>query len=113
MFVDNRSAIDVAYNPEHHGRMKHVERRHFFIRELVEDHRMRATFVRSVDNLADFFTKVLHPKTFKAMRDIIMNDPGTHARGGVDTSVSGVLSASSSAGARDKHACARDSKSVT
>ena len=36
LHVDNRSAIDVAYNPEHHGRMKHVDRRHFFVRELVE-----------------------------------------------------------------------------
>ena len=25
MFVDNKSAIDVAYNPQHHGRMKHLE----------------------------------------------------------------------------------------
>lgn len=90
--VDNRSAIDVAYNPEHHGRMKHVERRHFFIRELVEDHRLRVSFVRSTDNLADFFTKPLPGKQFKAMRDIIMNAPGTHARGGVERSVSEVLS---------------------
>lgn len=26
--VDNQSSIAVAYNPSHHGRMKHVERRH-------------------------------------------------------------------------------------
>jgi hypothetical protein len=32
--VDNKSAIDVAYNPEHIGRMKHVDRRHFFIPTL-------------------------------------------------------------------------------
>ena len=24
MFIDNKSAIYVAYNPQHHGRMKHV-----------------------------------------------------------------------------------------
>ena len=40
LFFDNKSAIDVAYNPEHHTRMKHVERRHFFIRELVEEHKI-------------------------------------------------------------------------
>jgi hypothetical protein len=33
LFMDNKSAIDTAYNPQHHGRMKHVERRHYFIRE--------------------------------------------------------------------------------
>ena len=27
LFVDNKSASDVAYNPEHHTRMKHVQRR--------------------------------------------------------------------------------------
>ena len=31
--VDNQSAINVAYNPEHHARVKHIERRHFFVRE--------------------------------------------------------------------------------
>ena len=35
LHVDNRSAIDVAYNPEHHGRMKHVDRRHPFVRAVL------------------------------------------------------------------------------
>jgi hypothetical protein len=26
LHMDNKSGIDVAYNPEHHGRMKHVDR---------------------------------------------------------------------------------------
>eukprot|EP00966_Prymnesium_polylepis_P138774 3206714-Prymnesium_polylepis.1 len=37
LHVDNQSAIAVAYNPEHHSRMKHVARRHFFVRECVEN----------------------------------------------------------------------------
>ena len=37
LHVDNQSAIAVAYNPEHHSRMKHVERRHYFVRECVEN----------------------------------------------------------------------------
>ena len=28
LFVDNKSAIHFAYNPEHHQRTKHVNRRH-------------------------------------------------------------------------------------
>ena len=85
LFIDNRSAIDVAYNPQHHGRMKHVERRHFFIRELVEDHRIRCPFVNSVDNLADFFTKPLPASVFFPMRDHIMNvRAGPSPRGGVN-----------------------------
>ena len=63
----------VAYNPEHHTKMKHVDRRHFYVRELVEQHRIRVPYVNTIDNLADFFTKCQPPKTFRAMRDAIMN----------------------------------------
>ena len=80
--MDNKSGIDVAYNPEHHGRMKHVARRHYFIRECVEEHRLRVPFVRTDDNLADFFTKVQPGRTFFPMRDKIMNVP--RARGGLE-----------------------------
>ena len=40
LFVDNSAAIDVSYNPQHHGRLKHVDRRSFFVRECVEDRRL-------------------------------------------------------------------------
>ena len=73
VWMDNQSGIDVAYNPQHHGRMKHVHRRHFFVRECVEDGLLRVPFVRTAENLADFFTKALPPAQFRAMRDVIMN----------------------------------------
>ena len=73
LHMDNRSAIDVAYNPEHHTQMKHVDRRHFYVRELVEDHVLRCPFVSTTDNLADFFTKALPSQTFFPLRDAIMN----------------------------------------
>ena len=73
LYVDNKSAIDVAYSPQYHGRMKHVERCHFFIRELVEDHKIRCPFVSTIDNLVDSFTKPLRASMFFPMRDQIMN----------------------------------------
>ena len=39
--LDNKAAGDLAYNPEHHPKTKHIDRRHFFIRECVENHRLR------------------------------------------------------------------------
>ena len=33
--LDNKSAIDLAYKPEHHSKTKHIEGRHCFIRECV------------------------------------------------------------------------------
>ena len=73
--VDNTAARDLSYNPEHHKRVKHIERRHFFVRELVERMELRVPYVNTVDNIADFFTKPLEPRVFRAMRDIIMNVP--------------------------------------
>ena len=70
---DNTAARDLSYNPEYHKRVKHIERRHFFVRECVENMQISVPYVNTVDNLADFFTKVQDAKTFVAMRDAIMN----------------------------------------
>ena len=53
--MDNQGAIDLSYNPESHQKTKHIERRHFFVREAVENNMIRVPFVRTADNLADFF----------------------------------------------------------
>ena len=75
LHVDNQAAINLSYNPEYHERTRHIHRRHFFIREAVEDMQITVPFVASADNIADFFTKHLAPKVFFPMRDIIMNIP--------------------------------------
>ena len=70
------SARDVSYNPEQHARMKHVLRRHFFVRDMVEEFEITVPFVRTADNWADFFTKPMkNAKEFKRMRAEIMNEP--------------------------------------
>eukprot|EP00965_Chrysotila_dentata_P027390 910116-Pleurochrysis_carterae.AAC.1 len=61
--MDNKYAIDLAYNPEHHQRSKRINRRHFFVRERVETHDITVPFVQSADNLADFFTKPLYARS--------------------------------------------------
>ena len=54
--------------------MKHVQRRHFFIRDMVENMEIEVPFVRTADNIADFFTKPFNASKFHAMRKIIMNE---------------------------------------
>ena len=71
--LDNQAAIDSSYNPEHHQRTRHIDRKHYFIQELVEQGRIVVPFVRSDQNLADFFTKPLRPARFFSLRDKIMN----------------------------------------
>ena len=75
MSLDNKAAIDSSYNPENHSRTKHIDRRHYFIRELVELNQIVVPFVSSVDNLADFFTKPIKPVRFFDLRNRIMNVP--------------------------------------
>ena len=75
MHSDNQGAIDLAYNPEHHSKTKHIQRRHFFVRETVEDSRITAPFVGTDAHDADFFTKVHKSAKFFEMRDRIMNVP--------------------------------------
>ena len=57
--MDNRSAIQVAKNPEHHGRMKHLDLRYYWLRHTVESGVIRLQDVRSEDMVADCLTKAL------------------------------------------------------
>ena len=72
LYTDNKAARDIAYNPEHHGRVKHISRRHFYVRDMVEKFELNVPFVSTVNNYADLFTKALKPSSFCALRDKIM-----------------------------------------
>ena len=87
--MDNQAGIAIAYNPEQHTKTKHIQRRHFFVRELVEENRISVPFVSTVDTMADFFTKPLKARKFFAMRDAIMDAAC------IDSTVSRSLRASS------------------
>ena len=56
-----------------HQRTKHIDRRPFYIRELVERGVLEVPYVATAENLANFFTKALDSTTFRAMRVRIMN----------------------------------------
>jgi hypothetical protein len=73
--VDNKAARDLTYNPEHHDKTKHIDRRYFRIRQIVESHILTVPYVNTIDNYSDFFTKALAHSTFVRLRNIIMNIP--------------------------------------
>jgi ribosomal protein L18E len=73
--TDSKSARDVSYNPEHHDKMKHVERRHFYVRDMVESFELEVPYVPTDQNPADFFTKPMKNATrFRELRRVVMNE---------------------------------------
>jgi hypothetical protein len=59
LYIDNQSAINVAKNPEHHGRMKHLDLRFHWLRENVEAGIIDPKHVGTADMVADVLTKPL------------------------------------------------------
>ena len=57
--VDNQSAIAVAKNPEHHGRMKHLDLRFFWLRDQVETKAIGLKYLPTAEMPADVLTKPL------------------------------------------------------
>jgi len=69
--MDNQSAISVAKNPEHHGRMKHLDLRFYWLRDTVEDGCITQTFVPTTEQTADIFTKSLARADMQRCREAL------------------------------------------
>ncbi len=54
LFVDNQSAINISKNPVQHSRTKHIDIRHHFIRELVEEKNVVLSYMKIEDQLAGY-----------------------------------------------------------
>ena len=59
LHVDNTSAIKLAKNPGMHSRTKHIDIKHHFLREKVQDGTISLVQIKGKDNPADIFTKPL------------------------------------------------------
>jgi hypothetical protein len=59
LHMDTQSAISVSKNPEHHGRMKQLDLRFFWLRDEVEARRIAPKFIGTKEMPADILTKAL------------------------------------------------------
>ena len=69
--IDNQSAIALSRNPVFHDRSKHIDVRYHFIRECVEDGRVKIEFIGTEEQLADIATKALTRERFCELRSRI------------------------------------------
>ena len=69
--IDNKSAIEISRNPVYHGWTKHIDVRYHFIRNCVEEDKVKLKYVRTEDQLADMFTKPLGISKFFEFREKI------------------------------------------
>ena len=68
LYCDNLSAINISKNPIQHSRTKHIDIRHHFIRDLVEDIVITLEHVTTDLQLAGIFTKALDANQFENLR---------------------------------------------
>jgi hypothetical protein len=61
-YYDNLSAINISKYPIQHSRTKHIDIRHHFVGDLVEEKVVTLEHVDTEEQLADIFTKALDTK---------------------------------------------------
>jgi hypothetical protein len=71
LMCDNTSAISAAKNLVFHKNMRHVERRHNFLRDHVEKGDIEMRYIDNERQLADIFTKPLDSSRFADLRRAI------------------------------------------
>ena len=69
--IDNQSALSVSKNPEHHGRMKHLDLRFYWLRGTVHSGLITLRYVPTAEMPADVMTKPLARIKVAEMRGLL------------------------------------------
>ena len=69
VFEDNQSAIAMSKNPQFHGRAKHIDIKHHYVREQVNRGTVKLEYCSTREMTADMFTKGLNREQFCRLRE--------------------------------------------
>ena len=72
LYMDNSASIDLAHDPVHHTKAKHIARKDLFIRELVENGVIKPVKIHTSKNVADAMTKPLEKQAFQGHRSTLL-----------------------------------------
>ena len=71
LYMDNQSALSVAKNPEHHGCMKHLDLRFYWLRDIVADGHIAVHYMPTDTMPADVMTKALERVKMQEMCSLL------------------------------------------
>lgn len=74
LLIDNKSAIDLAHNPVHHQRSKHIDIKYHWLRDKITDGTIAMAHVSTTDQRADILTKVVDGSVFHRHVASLMRD---------------------------------------
>ncbi len=74
LLVDNTTAFRMAYEEGNHGRRKHINVKHHYIRESCapEEGFLKIFWIPTAEQQADLFTKALPADRFAYLRDLVL-----------------------------------------
>ena len=83
IFCDNSSAIALSKNYVFHKRMKHIDTKFHYIKELVNNGEIVLEQCRTQEQFADILTKPLGQKSFEFLRKFLgmTDNPAVESKG--------------------------------
>eukprot|EP00121_Abeoforma_whisleri_P005056 Awhi_evm1s4572 len=80
IYSDNQAAIAIATDYSCSRKAKHIDIRYHFIKEMIEDEKIKVTYCPSNLNIADIFTKPLKGELLKSHVSSLTTDRGEMKR---------------------------------
>ena len=71
LYLDNQSAIAVSRNPEHHGRMKHLDLCHYWLRDICKASIIDVKYLSTKSMPVDIMTKTLSHPSVMDMKEML------------------------------------------
>jgi hypothetical protein len=71
LYTDSQSAIQLAKNPGHHYRTKHIDIQYHYVRQQVQEGKIHLMHIQTSEQLADYLTKAVPAPKWSGFIDAI------------------------------------------